>query len=250
MTVALMCIPFAGAGAGLFRPWRAHPARTFEVVPVQLPGREEQFIEEPLTSMDAAADLCAAQVRAAAGDDRPYALFGHSFGALLAYETSRRLLADGFRPPRRLIVSGAAAPFLHREKSGAATLPDDEFAARLQSLVGYDHASLHDPDLRELLLPVLRADMLIHDTYAAEVPDSATAPALPLSVLRGESDALVSRADADQWSAVTSADAEFDDVPGDHMYFTDAWPALWDRIDGILAGKHERQEWEAVPASA
>ncbi|WP_330308026.1 MULTISPECIES: alpha/beta fold hydrolase [unclassified Streptomyces] len=230
MTLTLMCLPYAGAGAGLFRPWQDDPGLPFRVVPVQLPGRDEWFVREPCTTMAEAARECAEQIREAAGSG-PYAVFGHSFGALLAHETVRLLAAGGDRLPVRLIVSGAAAPGLPRPRMDGDALDDEAFVARLRSLVGYDHEAWHEPELRELLLPALRADLGIQDRY---VPAPGGPLPVPVSVLRGIDDDLVGRADAAHWDACTTEGSELIDLPGGHMYFSEDWPLLWKTLGSVL----------------
>ncbi len=230
MTLSVMCLPYAGGGAGVFRPWQHQPDLPFRVVPIQLPGRDEWFVEEPCTTMADAARVCADQIRDAAGTG-PYAVFGHSFGALLAYETVRLLAADGAPPPVHVVVSGAAAPDVARPRMDGALLDDDAFVARLRDLVGYDHEAWHEPELRELLLPALRADLEIQDGYV-HVPGASLT--MPVSVLRGTDDALVRYEDAARWGQYTSQDATVLDVPGGHMYFTENWPLLWKTLDTLL----------------
>ncbi|MDQ0989121.1 thioesterase II family protein [Streptomyces sp. V3I7] len=231
MKLPLVCLPFAGAGASVFRPWRDYPADSFEVVPVQLPGREELFIEDPYTSLAEAAAGTAERILAAVCD-RPYALFGHSFGALLAHATVQLLHSKGLHLPERLIISGAAAPWLPRPHIGVAALTDEELASRVRELVGYDHEAFHDPELRELVVPALRADMTINESPAATEP--TTPLPVPISVLRGTEDELITRADALQWTRATNVACELIDVPGEHMYFSTDWPKLWNTIDELL----------------
>ncbi|MGM1061397.1 thioesterase II family protein [Saccharothrix sp. Mg75] len=230
MTIAVMCLPYAGGGAGVFRPWQNQPGLPFRVVPVQLPGRDEWFVREPCTTMAAAARVCADQVREAAGTG-PFAVFGHSFGALLAYETTRLLAADGARLPERLVVSGAAAPDVARPRMDGALLDDDAFVARLRGLVGYDHEAWHEPELRELLLPALRADLEVQDGYA---PPPGGPLTVPVSVLRGTEDELVPYEDAARWAEHTSAETTVVDVPGGHMYFTQDWPLFWKTLGALV----------------
>ncbi|MBX7550192.1 alpha/beta fold hydrolase [Streptomyces sp. NPDC004232] len=230
MPLSLMCLPYAGAGAGVFRPWQDDPGLPFRVVPVQLPGRDEWFVEDPCSSMPDAARVCADQIRVSAADG-PYAVFGHSFGALLAYETVRLLAAEGGPLPERLVVSGAAAPGLPRPRMDGALLDDEAFVARLRHLVGYDHDAWHEPELRELLLPALRADLEIQDGY---VPSPGPALKVPVTVLRGTEDSLVGRADAARWAECAAAGADLVDVPGGHMYFTEDWALLWKTLGSVL----------------
>ncbi|MFF3412465.1 thioesterase II family protein [Streptomyces sp. NPDC002742] len=230
MTIALMCLPYAGAGASLFRPWREQPDRAFQVTPIQLPGREERFIEDPYTSVGEAAAGCAERVTAAA-QGRQFALFGHSFGAVIAYETARLLVADGAPLPQRLIVSGAAAPGVARPYLGVDGLSDDELVERVGALAGYDHEAFADPDLRELIVPALRADMAINETYR---PGTVDPLPVPITVLRGMDDDLVTRMDAELWSGHTTAGYELLDMPGGHMYFAEDWQGLWAKLDVVL----------------
>ncbi|WP_140394650.1 thioesterase II family protein [Streptomyces recifensis] len=231
MTLSLMCLPYAGGGAGVFRPWQNRPDLPFHVVPVQLPGRDEWFVQEPCTTMADAARVCAEQIREAAGTG-PFAVFGHSFGALLAYETVRLLAAEGAPLPEHLVVSGAAAPDVDRPRMDGAALDDDAFVARLRDLVGYDHEAWHEPELRELLLPALRADLAVQDAY---VPSAGPPLPMPLTVLRGTGDDLVRYEDAARWSEYGASGAQVADMPGGHMYFTEDWPLLWKTLGTLLA---------------
>ncbi|WP_413105193.1 thioesterase II family protein [Streptomyces sp. Inha503] len=230
MPVALLCIPYAGAGASLFRQWKRHSFQWMEVDPVQLPGREELFAAEPLTSMAEVVDLCVDRIRKMPRE-APFALFGHSFGALVAYETAQRLAAEGPRLPERLIVSGAAAPWLPRPVTGSGSLTDDEFVARVREVVGYDHPAFHDAELRGLLLPSLRADLGINDQYT---PSSTDLLPIPLTVLRGADDQLVSRQEAELWSKATSQPTELLELPGDHMYFSLDPKPLLTELDAVF----------------
>lgn len=228
MAIKLMCLPHAGAGAGIYRPWRGHRSDVIEVTPVQLPGREERFDEDCHPTMTLAAQGTAVSVLQQA-DGAPFALFGHSFGALLAYETANVLAARGV-PPSHLVVSGAWSPTRWFGRVPVSTLSDDELAGGLRRMVGYDHEALHDPDLRKLLLPVLRADMALLEEYR---PAAAAVPA-PITALRGRDDTLVSAADCAEWAGHTTAAFQLAEVPGGHMYFTDAWPLLWETIETAL----------------
>ncbi|MET7996136.1 alpha/beta fold hydrolase [Amycolatopsis sp. NPDC005232] len=216
-TTSLVCVPFAGAGASLFRQWREHAGDRLSLVPVQLPGREEQFLDPPLTTMAEVVDVVAAKAAEAAAGG-PFVLFGHSFGALAAYETAQALVTRALPLPRRLLVSGIASPWAPRVRLGTAALSDDEFVSRLADLVGYRHAALADPDLREVVLPALRADMTIADEYE---PSSRLPLPVPITVLRGEHDELVSAADAAGWAEVGGSGVDFVALPGAHMYFTE-----------------------------
>lgn len=231
MTVALLCVPHAGAGASLFRQWKRQAPEGIDLVPVQLPGREEMFARDAHTSLAEVVDRCADRAREIP-EDTPFALFGHSFGALVAYETAHRLVAGGGRVPDRLVVSGVAAPWLPRPVVGGEALTDDLFVERVREVVGYDHPALHDAELRGLLLPSLRADLGISDRYT---PGSTEPLPVPITVLRGAEDRLVSREDAALWSKAGSSSTEVIELPGDHMYFALDPKPLLAELDAVFA---------------
>nr|WP_078840525.1 thioesterase domain-containing protein [Streptomyces antioxidans] len=201
-----MCIPYAGAGASLLRQWKRHSFRRIEVEPVQHPGREELFAEEPRTSMAEVVELCVERMRKL-GQDAPFALFG------LRTQLRRARRPRDRTPPGRRRATVARAPdrerrgraLLPRPVTGSGSLADDAFVARAREVVGYDHPAFHDAELRGLVLPSLRADLSISDRYA---PSSTDLLPVPFTVLRGADDQLVSRPDAELWVKATSRPTE------------------------------------------
>lgn len=200
----LFVFPHAGAGASAYR-LAPHLPDPVEVCTVQLPGRENRYAEPPLTSLDEAVDALAPLVAGHA--ELPYAFFGHSMGALLAFATARRLRALGATRPVRLFLSGMRAPHLP-DRDVRHTLPD----AELLATEGFDGL---DPELRELLLPVLRADLTLCETAAhrAEPPLSC-----PFTVLAGRDDDTVTESELTAWRAHTTAGVELHLFPGGHLY--------------------------------
>ncbi|MBM7790000.1 thioesterase II family protein [Tenggerimyces flavus] len=225
----LLCLPFAGAGAGLFHQWRRASVGSLDIRPLLLPGRESRIEEEPHTSLaDAVADLFV-QASKAIEHDGPIGVFGHSLGAVLGYELAWRLVEDG-RTDVRLFASGSPAPWRRRVER-AKDLSDDEFVEHVEELAGYRHEGLHEPELRELLLPALRADVELHEAYAPTHRDPLPAP---IVALRGTDDLLVSRAETEEWKEATSASFELVELTGGHMYLVDAGSAITGQIERRL----------------
>ncbi|MGX8908996.1 thioesterase II family protein [Streptomyces netropsis] len=217
---ALICLPFAGGGAGFYRAWKdlkGLPAGGPAVVPLQLPGREELFIDEPFRDAVVAGERLAEQVADIGGRYGRIALFGHSLGAVLAYEIARNLDGAGTGSPCHLFVSGSPGPWSGRSDR-ATGLDDAGFLAQVESFAGYKHEALEDPDMRELLLPLLRADVEMHEDYK---PVSKDPLHIPVTSLRGTDDELVTREQADEWRAATAADFQLVEIPGSHMYLAD-----------------------------
>ena len=219
--VNLVCLPFGGAGASFYHPWSALAGDDLRVVPLQLPGRERRIDEEPFHDVQAATTALLADVRAVLHGGGRVALFGHSVGAVLAYELAHRLDSAPEFDVLRLFVSGAADPATGLS-SNATGLPDEEFLAKVNELTGYRHEALDDPEMRELLLPALRGDMAMHETY---VP-TTTVLGVPVTALRGEHDSQVGRAQAAAWAGFTNRDFRLVELPGEHMYIAESAPEL------------------------
>lgn len=221
----LLCVPFAGAGPSFFHPWRELAAGRWRVTPVELPGRERRIMEEPYRNVFEAAKGSIDDVVADLGEGARTVLFGHSLGAVLAYELAHLLGERGVRV-EGLVVSGSPGPWTQRERR-AAGLPDEEFLARVEEFAGFRHEALDHPEMRELILPVLQADCEMHESY---VPSTDVPLAVPILSLRGAVDGLVTEEEARQWQAATTAGFTYAEFPGDHMYLVDAGREVLDAI--------------------
>ncbi|MEU5034431.1 alpha/beta fold hydrolase [Streptomyces rubiginosohelvolus] len=220
----LICLPFAGAGPSFFTPWQKLAPEGLRILPVSLPGREKRFPESAYDAAAPAVDDAYAQVTAALGGgdgdggDSPVVLFGHSMGAVLAYELAHRIeRAAGPVRLAALVVSGAPGPWTPRTDR-ADGLPDEEFAARVRAFAGYDHPALADPEMRELLLPALRADVRLHETY---VPSTDRPLGVPVISVRGREDTLVGAAEAAEWGRATTGKLTVAEPAGGHMYLAE-----------------------------
>ncbi|MEU8814713.1 alpha/beta fold hydrolase [Actinoplanes sp. NPDC048796] len=212
-SLPLLCLPYAGAGASAFRGWSAFCGPGLEIVPVQLPGREELIDEEPYRDAGRAADGLLPGIRRRLGDHRAVALFGHSMGALLAYEVACRLAALPGMTVSLLVVSASHAPGTSRRHT-VTGLPDDEFLDGLRRYAGYWPAALDDPDFRELMLPVLRADAELHERHR---PDGGRRLSAPVLAVRGADDPMVERTETARWAEWTSGPFTSAELPGGHM---------------------------------
>lgn len=220
--VKLVCLPFAGAGASFYRPWADRVSDAMEIVPLQLPGRERLIDDEPYRDTVEATEGLLGQLREKIPARAKVVLFGHSLGAVLAYELAHRLVAAADVELLRLFVSGSPAPAAQRRQR-ATGLSDDEFLAQVNEFAGYRHEALDDPEMREMILPALRADVEMHENY---VPSTAAPLDAPITVVRGEDDQLVGFDEAAGWAKVAGLDFEHVEVPGGHMYLTETAPAL------------------------
>lgn len=228
-TIPVLCFPPAGAGASFFHRWRGS-SPLLEIVPVEVPGRERRFAEAPHTDLHALVAQLARELDAVTADASRVALFGHSFGAVLAYEVARALLA---RDPERdlaLFVSGAAVPGTPRPLH-IADLPDAEVVPAIQRLTGHRDPALEHPDLQALVLPALRADVEMHERHR---PAARPPLRVPVVAIRGRRDPLVSARTAAGWRALTSAEFRMTEMDGGHMYVIEAWPRVVGLMESVL----------------
>ncbi|WP_406284347.1 thioesterase II family protein [Streptomyces sp. NBC_00209] len=222
--VRLFCFPHAGGGSGAFRGWHQALAPLAEVRPVVLPGRERRLKEVPYVAMEQlVAPLYEALVPFL---DRPFAFFGHSMGAAVAYEVARRCTAEG-RPPVQLFVSGRRAPHLPARRRSYAELPDEAFLEQVGAMNGTPADVVGQPELFRLFLPCLRADFELNDTYR---PLPGVRLACPVTALAGREDPEANTRELTAWSQVTSGASEVSTLPGDHFYLKDAPSALLDLV--------------------
>ncbi len=216
---ALVCLPFAGAGASFYRPWSSDAFHSrLRIVPLQLPGRERRIDEEPHREVGAAVDELAAALPAALNGAGRVVLFGHSLGAVLAYELAVRLTGASGPELVRLFVSGSPPPDAPRQQR-ATGLPGAEFLARVAEFAGFNHAAMDDPEVREMILPTLRADIQMHEDYR---PGTREPLPVPVTALRGTGDRLVSAEEAMGWAKFTGRDFGYAELPGGHMYLTES----------------------------
>ncbi|MFJ6167567.1 thioesterase II family protein [Micromonospora orduensis] len=198
--VRLVCLPHAGAGAGFYRGWgRGLPAST-AACPVQPPGREKRRSERPMTSAgEIVRRLTPELIRTVRP---PYAIFGHSTGALCAFEVIRELRRLGGPLPVHLFVGGRRAPDLPVPRTELAGLPPNELAAVLRRLGGTPEGVLASPDLLALLQPLLVADFAVNEEY-----DYRPEPPLPVPVtaFASTSDHFADPAQVAGWQRETSA---------------------------------------------
>jgi medium-chain acyl-[acyl-carrier-protein] hydrolase len=208
----LLCIPHAGGGASAFRGWaEALPAQV-EVCPVQLPGRENRMGEPAIDRMEPLVDALAEQVR---DGGLPFAIYGHSNGALIGFELARRLRREGGHGPVHLFASGRRAPDLPNPLPDMHHLGDDDFMRSLASLGGTPREVAEHPELMRVLLPLLRADVALNETYrfGDEAPLECG-----ITAYGGLEDPKAGRAEMEAWRRHTSGPFALRTFPGDHFF--------------------------------
>lgn len=216
----LFCFPYAGGGPVVFQKWAQWLPPGVGLHAVHLPGRGTRMREIPF---DRLAPIVAALVNALRPmQDLPFAFFGHSMGALLAFETARALRLGG-GGPRLLIASGCRSPPLIEEREKIHGLSDESFIRKLGELGGTPAEVLQHRELLEILMPTLRADFAVIDTYRYR----PSAPlACPITVISGSADCHASRSTMDAWQLQTSDCVSFHEILGGHFFIHSAQDEL------------------------
>lgn len=225
----LFCVPFAGRGASVFREWPDALGDMVELSAIQLPGRESRLREPPFTRMHGAVQELLGTLRLEL--DRPFALFGHSMGAVICFELARALRAEN-KTPAHLIVSGRRAPQYPDRRPPLTSLPDNEFVAEIcRRYNGIPREVFDHPELLELLLPTLRADVELLETYEyKEAPPFA----FPITALGGDSDSETSKEEIAAWRDQTSAGFSMKIFSGDHFFLQSAAADVLETIQTAL----------------
>ncbi|MFG2942371.1 thioesterase II family protein [Streptomyces sp. NPDC048282] len=217
----LVCFPHAGGAAPYFVPVARAMAGDTDVLAVQYPGRQERRQEPCLGSID---ELARAAVNALEPWlDRPVTLFGHSMGAMVAFEAARLLERDG-RAPQGLVVSGRRAPTCVRPARDLVHLRDDEgLMAEIRRMDGTDDRILADEELLRMILPVIRSDYRAVEGYRYRPGPLLSCPVLALI---GDTDPQVTREEAQSWAEHTTGRFDITVFPGGHFYLNSQGEAV------------------------
>ncbi|GGU98689.1 thioesterase [Streptomyces litmocidini] len=227
--VRVYCLPHAGGSAGSYLAWaRSRQVPGLDFVPVELPGRGTRMAEPLPASMEEVVDGVLS-VLEARPEREPFLLFGHSMGAQIAYETTRRLVAGGRPLPRTLVVSGCRPP------GSPVAMPlhdrdDDELLKGIVELGGTPAEILEHRELLAMLLPVMRADLGLLSRYMEAV--RPTVLPCPVVALGGDGDRLSGPEWIDGWRSVTAGGFRRRILPGDHFFLHDEVDAVMEEIAG------------------
>lgn len=216
----LVCLPHAGGSASAYRSWPQLLGAGIEVHNVQYPGREDRFGEPFVDDLVSAVRQLVAEIEPLTRDR--YALFGHSMGAAIAYEVAAELHRRGLPPPAHLFVSGRQPP--HHHRSGVVhTRTNEELGAELVRLNPTNAELLAESELAALVLPIVRNDYRLIETYRPREPTVLT---VPITALIGTEDRELTVAEARDWAGCTDRSFRLREYPGDHFFLVDQRQAV------------------------
>ncbi len=231
--IPVFCFHHAGGNAAFFREWLAPAQRLgLRLCPVELPGRASRFHQQPYTNCFELVTEIAAAIKPLC--NRPFALFGHSLGALIAFEIAHLL------PQRNLsglFISGRRPPHMPTPQPHRHTLSDQDLTQELLGLAGTPEEVLQHPELIELFLPALRADFTVTETYPWQLAGRYDAKlSCILHTFCGDTDAEISGDIMDQWLRYGSGKTASYTFSGGHFYLQQHRDALLRRISIALDG--------------
>lgn len=215
--VRFFCFPYAGAGATLFNQWPSFMPDTVELVAFQPPGREMRFREEPVTSWSEMVKYIVREIDDYL--DKPAILFGYCVGSIVAFEVARALQETG-KPVQALLVAARFAPSIPEPRQ-VHTLPDDQLVTTLAEYNATPADILNDASLLKILLPSIRADFQISETYQYTPEPKLT---IPVTAFRGGQDQAITSANMQAWQETTTNSFALRTLPGGHFFIHDAQP--------------------------
>jgi medium-chain acyl-[acyl-carrier-protein] hydrolase len=217
----LVCFPYAGGSPLVFCKWPQELPDNIEVCPVQLPGRGMRLPEPPFTKVENLLESLVPALRPFL--DKPFAFFGHSMGGLISFELARALQSSFGQKPAALFIAGRQAPPLQDRTACRYDLPEPEFLKQLRDLNGTPPEILEQPELLRLLIPLLRADFELCQTYVCK-----PGPPLdcPIFMFGGVEDNDVSQEELESWRPYTTGAFSLRMLPGDHFFIQSAQAQL------------------------
>jgi medium-chain acyl-[acyl-carrier-protein] hydrolase len=224
----LFLFPYAGAGPAVFNQWSSRFPGNLETWIVHYPGRGSRHTEPPINQVDLLAERLSEAIQPFL--DKPFAFFGHSLGGMIAFELTRHLRRKNLPQPEILFLSACGAPHIPDPNPPLHTLPDDRFLQSLGQLHGVPAELSHQPDVLQLLLPILRADFEAVENYVyrPELPLRC-----PIAAFGGLDDPRLSRERLEAWCLQTASSFKSQYFPCDHFFIHTAREAV---IAAIVTG--------------
>lgn len=213
-SLRLICLPYAGGGAAIFRSWPDNIPAEIEVVAIRLPGRENRLGEQPFTQIVPLVEALGNILFSSSFLNAPFAIFGHSMGSLVGFELARYFRKFGIHP-KHLFISGCRAPHLPASSPLVSTLAEDQLIKKIRAMEGIPDIVLSNKEYMQLIMPTLRADFAVHEAYEF-LPD------LPLncsiSAFGGLRDLFVNRTELVMWKEYTTNSFSLNMFDGNHFF--------------------------------
>ncbi|PHM65912.1 pyochelin biosynthetic protein PchC [Xenorhabdus stockiae] len=229
----IFCFPYAGGSAKTYHDWAKYFTDDIEIVAVQPPGRTTRIDEAPYEDLQLLIDELMAHTEFIT--TIPYAFIGHSLGSRVAFELACKLQSCGYPVPVHLFASGCTAPHLRHNYPVTHDLPHDEFICVLREMNGTTDEALSNRELMDFLLPLLRADFKMAETYLIKRRLLKS----PITVLSGDADPDIKPIELHAWSELSSEGVTVQYVQGGHFFIDENKEKV---IEVVLASLSEEPE--------
>lgn len=236
--IQIVCIPHAGAGVSAYRSWLLHPPTQAQLAIVRLPGRESRVTEAPITDMPHLANTLAAALTKTI--TTPYILFGHCLGALIAFELARHLMAIEAPQPVALCVSSFRAPHILRQGESISQLSDSSFLSLLGTWRAIPAEVLNNAEMRAMVLPTLRADFALLESYRYQVGPPLRCP---IVLFFGKEHSGDTEQNLMEWRMHTLGDFYPVALPGDQDDILQQSSAIFPRIFELVDMPSHRADY-------
>lgn len=224
----LVCFPHAGGSAPFYFRMSEALCRRAEILAVQYPGRQDRRAEQPICDIQTLADQIFLALQDWMGDRLIF--FGHSMGAIAAFEVARKMQQAG-EQPAALVVSGRRAPSRVREPQGIHLRSDEGVIAELKKLSGTDNSVLDDDEMLAMILPAVRSDYRAIETYTYQPGPVLSSP---ITAFVGDHDPQVTLDEARAWREHTTGEFELRIFSGGHFYLVSRQEEVISRISDML----------------
>lgn len=219
----IFAFPYSGAGASLFNQWSKHCFNnsTTDLIGVQLPGRGSHLKTKPFSDLPLLIEQLVIAIKPLL--DKPFIFFGHSLGALIAFELCRALRREDLPLPKHLFISAFRSPELPNPNRPLHQLSKAGIVDELRNYAGTPKEILADHKIMMLFLPLLRADFSLHETYQYQTD---TPLSCPISILSGTDDHVAKPASMKNWQQQTSNRFDHTQYPGDHFFLNQQYQSI------------------------
>jgi len=228
--IKLICIPYAGGSASIYIPWINYLPHNVELVIIQPPGRSSRISETPLDNMSKLINEMGLVLPKIL--NKPYILFGHSLGSKIAFEIIRKSTSLHIPHPMFFIASGSAGPQKKNNRDITYNLNDDEFISKLEEMDGTPKDVINNKELMSIVLPTLKADFKISETYQFTGNKYFN---IPLSVLGGEYDVDINLDDLKLWQYFFNSTSEITIFSGGHFFINSHKEEVLEKINEIIS---------------
>lgn len=228
--IKLFCIPYAGGSAAVYSRWKKLVNPLIELKQVELPGRGSRMNESLIDNIPDIVRNIFKEIKDQIKP--PYALFGHSMGALITYELCKKIKQEGYPSPVHIFFSGKQGPQIKLKGLNCYNLPEDEFIKHILNYNGTNEAVFKNKELASLFIPILRADFKMVETYKFDRTDDYLE--CDVSVFSGTDDRAVSWEDLSGWQEVTKSNCRFYPFKGGHFFINEHTEEVVDQINNVL----------------